>query len=307
MLHFVDIQSSFVKLVTRKKLWVHFIGDSDTRGLVLGLLRFLYAPLQEARSREDFARAYDGDQNGDLARLKHIDYQFALKDGTFQSQKHYGSLGHSKDKDKKDLLDNVYDYHLRISFGNEGPDGEFVKALKYWNDDHNGSFPDVVYMNLGAWFGHGETNSTTISDVTTLVERLMKKYESSKFVYGSVLFFRDRASNTFDTAMYKMALLKRYEVAQSRLHLFDRATFSRLMFAELNLEMDSSHAPLILNLFDAQRLAQLILSIFQVPIVKPYIPHSFNNCSIKVEKQEFIGTWNQHCEWFGETARAHQR
>ena len=174
---------------------------------------------------------------------------------------------------------------LVFAFVFEGPDGQFVKALKYWNDDHNGSFPDVCYMNLGAWFANGETHSTTTSDVTTLVERLMKKYESSKFVYGSMIFFRDGARNMFDTAMYKMALLKHYQMTESRLHLFDRAIFSKIMFDNVKLERDSGHAPLILNLFDAQRLAQLILSIFQVPIVKPYIPHSFNNCSIRLKNK----------------------
>ena len=62
VLHFVDAPSHISTLVDRsknKKLWVHFIGDSDTRGLVLGLLRFLYSPLRAAVTREMFAKAYD--------------------------------------------------------------------------------------------------------------------------------------------------------------------------------------------------------------------------------------------------------
>ncbi|OUS41643.1 hypothetical protein BE221DRAFT_202261 [Ostreococcus tauri] len=250
VLHFVDAPSHISTLVDRsknKKLWVHFIGDSDTRGLVLGLLRFLYSPLRAAVTREMFAKAYDcwdeasqtcpGVDIFNLARLGHIDYQFCTsQDGVFKNQKHYARGWYSKDK--TDLLENVFDYNLRVSFGFAGPDGQFVSALRYWTELDNESFPDIFYLNLGAWFSHG--NITTTESVTSLIGNLQEK-TGSDIIYGSSLSFRQ---HLFDDAVARIIHLKR-EVGITKLHLFDRSVFGGTLMKDLKLKQNSGHAPLI--------------------------------------------------------------
>jgi len=133
VLHFVDVPSHFSALVdgTKKRLWIHFVGDSDTRGLVLGLLRFLYTPLRTAVTRDEFAKAYGcwdesigscpGIDMRNLARLGYIDFQFLIEAGVLKNQKAFVRGGYSKDV--QDLRAD-YQYGLRISYTFEGRDGE---------------------------------------------------------------------------------------------------------------------------------------------------------------------------------------
>ena len=301
VLHFVDVPSHFSALVdgTKKRLWIHFVGDSDTRGLVLGLLRLLYTPLRTAVTRDEFAKAYGcwdesigrcpGIDLHNLARLGYIDFQFLIEAGVLKYQKAFVRGKSTTDAQDAQDLRADHQYGLRISHTFEGPDGEFINRLKYWTDDHNTSVPDIFYLNLGAWFSKGETNITTIESVTSLIGKLQEQTESD-IIYGSALSWR---SHLFDGAVARMMLLKQ----SNKMHLFDRSVFSGILMEDLKLDRNSGHAPFIENLFDAQRLLQLLLAIFLVPVKSSFIPHSFSeNCSIALT-DDFIGTWSQHCEW----------
>jgi len=91
-----------------------------------------------------------------LSRFGYIDYQFAYTpaEDSLVCLKKLGRGGYSKDR--LDMIHNVSDsYDLRISYEFQGPPGQFDAALEYWNDKHNHTFPDIFYLNIGAWYPDG--------------------------------------------------------------------------------------------------------------------------------------------------------
>jgi len=306
-------------------LWVHFVGDSDTRGLVMGLLRFLSAPLREAVTKEEFAVAfgcavteelramgkvacpepYDLTQ---LARLGFIDFQFRYEaDGAARQVKAYGRTGYSNDT--SEMMASVRsDYDLRITYMFAGPDGEFVRSMRYWIDDvRDDALPDVFYLNLGSWFGHKrEKYATTTSEVVALIDRLADRLahrdEVGRIVYGSSLFWR---RHTFDAAVAAAVRRERSPSSpwRTKVSIFDRWMFSQVMYRDLNLLWETGHAPFIVNLFDAQRLAQLLSSSTGLGnselVETSYVPRHFGtNCSVRNDETQFLDTWNAHCDFW---------
>lgn len=168
VLQFIDVRAELAKLVkqtTRRKLWIHLIGDSDTRGLVLALMRLLYPPLQHAITVEEICLAYsnydeetgecEGTLNGtEMSRIDYAHFQFELTYSELRAVKHYARGGFVSDpKNRTDLFENVYEnYGLRISYGFEGADGEYeyIQALKSWSRKQCDHVPDGFYLNLGS-------------------------------------------------------------------------------------------------------------------------------------------------------------
>jgi hypothetical protein len=223
--------------------------------------------------------------------------------------KKLGRGGYSKDR--LDMIHNVSDsYDLRISYEFQGPQGEFAAALGYWNDEHNHTFPDIFYLNIGAWYGTGSVSEEQVQRVTTGVSRLL--LSTKRIIYGTSLFFRNHA---FDDAV-SVIKAKLYiestflphnmngssqalHTQKGELQVFDRNSFSNRLFSDLKLERDSGHAPTLVNLFDAQRLVQL-LSFDTYPRKRGenwFSPGYFhNNCTSSKTPANFISTWNQHCQ-----------
>jgi len=128
-------------LVGTHRVWIHFIGDSDTRGLVLGMLRLIHSPLSNAVTLEDFAEAYGCTLEPELllmrqarcggvvhdltqiSRLGYIDYQFAYTPEEFVCLKRLGrsTMWRSRSqpnttwysKDRMYMLHNVSDYDTK--------------------------------------------------------------------------------------------------------------------------------------------------------------------------------------------------
>jgi len=295
------------------RVWIHFIGDSDTRGLVLGLLRLIYPPLSEAVTVEDFAEAYGCSLEPELLksrqawcggvvnltqlnRIRYVDYQFAYadrEDSPMLSLKRFVAPG----LDRWDMNNNVSKlYRLRISYEMSGPEGMFDAALEYWNDEHNDTFPDVFYLNIGAWYGKSSVNEEQLQRVTTGIERLLSS--AKRIIYGTSLFWRQHA---FDDAVSVVGALKSTHLTHQvgEIQIFDRETFSNLMFRHLGLEKDTGHAPFLVNLFDAQRLVQLIswdTCARQSGDTWVSPTHFHDNCTSSKHPEHFISTWSQHCE-----------
>lgn len=85
-------------------------------------------------------------------------------------------------------------------------------------------------------------------------------------IHGTCLYFRN---HVFDDYMYRMGYHK--TSGDTKFHIFDRGIFGKIMFQDLDLQQNSGHAPLILNIFAAQRLVQFILSASRVPVTSAYI------------------------------------
>jgi hypothetical protein len=222
--------------------------------------------------------------------------------------KKLGRGGYSKDR--LDMIHNVSDsYDLRISYEFQGPPGEFDAALEYWNDEHNHTFPDIFYLNIGAWYGNGASEEQ-VQRVTTGVSRLL--LSAKRIIYGTSLFFRqhvfDDAVSVIKAELYMESPFSPHNMNGSsqalhtqkgELQVFDRNSFSNRLFSDLKLKKDSGHAPTLVNLFDAQRLVQL-LSFDTYPRKRGenwFTPGYFhNNCTSSKYPDNFISTWNQHCE-----------
>lgn len=315
-LQFLRYPHLALKPLYNHRVWIHFIGDSDTRGLVLGLLRLLHPPLSNAVTVEDFARAYGCTLEPEqlwrcggvvqnltqLSRLGYVDYQFAYtpEEDSLVCLQRIVRAGHSKDRSL--MLHNASaSYDLRISYEFQGPEGQFDAALKYWNEEYNDTFPDLFYLNIGAWYGDGATEEQ-VQRVTTGISQLL--LSAKRIIYGTSLFWRQHA---FDDAVSVMKAMKSLEMNGSNqersqggeLQIFDRESFSNRMFRDLKLMKDSGHAPILVNLFDAQRLVQMLWFDEPTPKVKkdwfsPTYIHS--NCTSSKYPERFISTWSQHCD-----------
>lgn len=197
------------------------------------------------------------------------------------------------------------DYDLRITYMFAGPDGEFVRAMRYWIDDvRDDALPDVFYFNLGSWFGHRrEKYATSTSEVVALMDRLAHRDDVRRIVYGSSLYWR---RHTFDAAVAAAVRRERSPSSpwRTKVSICDRWMFSRVMYRDLHLLWETrGHAPFIVNLFDAQRLAQLLSSSTGLEnpelIETSYVPRHFGiNCSVPTDETQFLDTWTSHCDFW---------
>ena len=292
--------------------WVHFIGDSDTRGLVLALLRTLDDRLMQARTLQEFASALGCEMSDDLrvleqvrctetvdlqnlARITRLDFEFTKDDNMA-----YKCTHRSMRSAYQSSLFEESKGDVRISYEFQGPEGQFLSALDYWNSNlAKRTSPDVWYLNVGAWYGESNSSHPHVKLVVDSLKQLANQlFSDAKIVYGSSLFHRN---NMFDSAVWLELSVER--AFQDTMVYFDRTKFGKTIFRELSLTLDNNHIPTIVNIFDAQRLMILLSSLSKFsnyPLRRSneyYVPIRFtNSCKISERSRDFfISTWTQYC------------
>lgn len=295
----------------RENLWIHFVGDSDTRGMVMALLRFVYPPLREAKTVRDFACAcncvVDSMQGTasctnstiklkDFVRISFIDFQFLHEVGYSKSLLPYISVSHVWPVPETHRLlaskESSSNWTFRVSFEMRGPPEDFNHALKHWSGKPEKSLPDLFYLNAGAWWWQLEDNieqKQKIFDEAIYSIRQLSLMRHSKIIYGTSLPWR---YNKLDQRIIS-------DLSETSVSVMDRLRFSQIIMDGLSLQADDNHAPLIVNLYDAQRLARILFPYLEWGGYGSYIPRFFHeNCSTNNNPDFYIGTWTQHCQFF---------
>ena len=324
VLPFVELSNlgeSILRFSGKNRFWIHFIGDSDTRGLVMALIRFLHPPLMRAQNISDFARACGCFVNltnlatscgkestiflHEFSRVGMIDFQMTSgsKGGfgeSFSSIEISHRLLNQSCFTSTPIQKSSLESHrsFRISFEMRGPREHFNRALKCWGSGNDSNsienyFPDLFYLNAGAWWSGMENNS---------------KMERSHFLNESVSHVRELSLHPHSNIIYGTSLHWRYtefdkkvisDLSRTSVLVFDRFRFSQLIMSSLQLRRDSGHAPLIVNLYDAQRFAQTFMPLLTLEDSGSYIPTFFHeDCKRNINQKVFLGSWVQHCHFF---------
>ena len=258
--------------------WLLFVGDSDTRGLVLSLLQVLaeagYSPGVAQNSTELWLGRQEGANNTEpsllVSRICHLD---ALYDesgrvvGDVRSipcknvgaaEAHAANLSYSMFGADYELRRSEMEWRVRVTFVTtlDGPNlirglGELGSSLDGLRRRH-GLQPTLLYVNAGAWITKESGRLGAESFVRKLCEFAAQYVRSplhgGTLVWGGVAAHRASFASHMDEGV--LPLLPSEWRVLSRNHSGFRATNG----GSSGLRLVSKHAPHLTNLVDIQLL-----------------------------------------------------
>ena len=269
--------------------WLLFVGDSDTRGIVLSLLQVLATAATNTHDAAAAARglwlgAAANASDDFAAKICHID---ALYD---ESGRVLGDVRvlpcHSPTRGGRDEISGTNlsyalfgeDYSLRsarrgraalrVTFVTTLDEGNLVRSLAPLaaSLDANADAvagsgrPTLLYVNAGAWGQSGVpterrvTPARLMEALSTFAERHVAP--SAALVWGTVAAHRASYAKRLDDELLPHLPRRGWHVL-SRSHTVGR----RASFAGLaGVRLSSRHAPPLVNLIDAQRLVLHLLA-----------------------------------------------
>jgi hypothetical protein len=259
-----------------KGRWLMFIGDSDTRGLVLALLQHLDTDQLLPFSAKRWWNI--STETGDPTRVRYLDWSIksvSQEAGRFNIHKVTGLF-----VDRCDMRSRALSKHeLRISYCMATTMRNFTQTL------HNfitraAVLPNMTYINTGAW----RQDDVDPQDIT----RVLPAMQSSghMFIWGTSLAHR---RNNVDGEIIP-------QLEQKGIRYLNRSLISHMLLNELHtVQLSNGHVPHMINMYDSQRL----LNMFELKtgcFCQPYLTFTPTcKADTKPSQAVFIQAWQQVC------------
>ena len=263
--------------------WLLFVGDSDTRGIVLALLQTL---AEAATSRAVAMRtpAMWGLSNtssgeGDVARICYLDWTFD-RYGQVHAMKHVRPC---KMGDPHNLRDASRGANYTISSGSDGapPEGGFRVTFMMATLARNTALalegvvetlmhrtslrPDFIYANFGAWLAAEPINPLGVRATELLSSRLLQSIRrlgelnaNATKIWGTNVGHRTvpkaRWENALDMGAFRWLANPASVLRDPDWLILNRTDLSGRLLKKQIVYLTTGHMPHLVNMLDLQRI-----------------------------------------------------